>query len=66
MWNVVLLVATDQYGNSVTIDQDKVKIAAFTDNGARVSRKILIDETPPCLSVAVDDLLKQLTKGNTD
>ena len=60
MWNVVLLIATDQFGNSVTIDQDKIQLAAFTENGARVSRKILIDETPPCLSVAVDDLLKSL------
>ena len=60
MWNVSFLIATDQFGNSVTVTTDDIVIAAFTENGKRISRKIKLEETPPCLSVAIDDLLKLL------
>ena len=53
MWQIVMLAATDPLGNSVTI-------AAFAEDGKRILRKTKLEETPPCLSVAIDDLLKWL------
>ena len=46
------------FGNSVAVSCDDVTIAAFTEDGKRISRTIKLEETPPCLSVAIDDLLK--------
>ena len=60
MWNVFMFTATDPLGNSVAIGGDEITIAAFDKNGKRISRKIKLKETPPCLSVAIDDLLKLL------
>ncbi|MBR2518522.1 MAG: hypothetical protein IKE46_01850 [Selenomonadaceae bacterium] len=61
MWNVFMLAATDPFGNSVAIGGNEITIAAFAEDGKRISRKIKLEETPPCLSVAIDDLLKLLT-----
>ncbi len=60
MWNVFMLAATDPLGNSVAIGGNEVTIAAFSKDGKRISRKIKLEETPPCLLVAIDDLLKWL------
>ena len=60
MWQIVMLAATDQLGNSVAIGGNEVTIAAFVEDGKRISRTIKYEETPPCLSVAIDDLLKWL------
>ena len=60
MWQIVMLAATDPLGNSVAIGGNEVTIAAFAEDGKRISRKIKLEETPPCLSVAIDDLLKWL------
>ncbi|MBR3747960.1 MAG: hypothetical protein IKN27_13470 [Selenomonadaceae bacterium] len=60
MWQVFMLAATDPLGNSVAIGGDEITIAAFAEDGKRISRKIKVKETPPCLSVAIDDLLKWL------
>ena len=65
MWKVFMLAATDPFGNTVAIDDNKVTIAAFAGDGKRISRKIKLEETPPCLSVAIDDLIKLLAKENT-
>ena len=60
MWQIVMLAATDPFGNSVAIGGNEITIAAFDKNGKRISRKIKYEETPPCLSAAIDDLLKWL------
>ncbi len=60
MWEVFMLAATDPFGNSVTIGGDEFTIATFSKDGKRISRKIKLEETPPCLSVAIDDLIKRL------
>ena len=60
MWQIVMLAATDPFGNTVLIGDNEITIAAFAEDGKRISRKIKLEETPPCLSVAVDDLLKWL------
>ncbi|MBR4384674.1 MAG: hypothetical protein IKP64_14100, partial [Selenomonadaceae bacterium] len=53
-----MLAATDPSGNSVAIGGDEITITAFAKDGKRISRKIKVKETPPCLSAAIDDLLK--------
>ena len=58
MWQIFMLAATDPFGNSVAIGGDEITIAAFAKDGKRIYRKIKLEETPPCLSVAIDDLLK--------
>ena len=60
MWQIVMLAATDPFGNSVAMGGNEVTVAAFAKDGKRISRKIKLEETPPCLSVAIDDLLKSL------
>ena len=60
MWNVFMLAANDPFGNTVLISDNEITIAAFSKDGKRISRKIKLEETPPCLSVAIDDLLKWL------
>ena len=55
-----------QFGNTVAIGGNEVTIAAFAGDGKRISRKIKLEETPPCLSVDIDDLLKWLADEQRD
>ena len=61
MWHVETLIAVDDDGNSVEIDEDVIVVSMLIKNGIRISRELPLDETPPCLSVAVDDLIKTLS-----
>lgn len=60
MWKVNRFVATDEFGNYVVVDNDKVILATVTASG-RVYHNLELKETPPCLSVAVNDLLNLIT-----
>lgn len=57
MWRVEKLIAVDDKGNTVEVDEDRVIVTVNVDNGLKISRSLPLDETPPCLSVAVNDLL---------
>lgn len=59
MWNVNRIVASDENGSYVVIENEKVVVSTLTNLG-RVYRNFELKETPPCLSVAIDDLLKLL------
>ena len=59
MWDVNRLVATDKNGNYIVVESGKLIVSTLTASG-RVYRNFELKETPPCLSVAVDDLIKQL------
>lgn len=62
MWNVTKLIAVDEKGNRVEIaDGRRVTVTVNIDNGLRISRELLLEDAPPHLSVAVDDLLKIIT-----
>ena len=60
MWRVNRIVASDEKGNYVVIENEKVVVSTLTSSG-RVYRNFELKETPPCLSVAVNDLIKMLT-----
>ena len=60
MWKIISLVAVeDETGGRVRIEDGRAKITVVTDSVA-VFRRAKLPETPPCLSVAIDDLLKFL------
>ncbi len=60
MWQVNKLVAIDQNDNYIVVENGKVVVSTLTTSG-RVYRNFELKETPPCLSVAVNDLIKLLT-----
>lgn len=59
MWRVKALIAVDDDGNVVEIDDDYATVTVTLDSEAnvRVTRGFLLEETPPCLSIAIDDLI---------
>ena len=59
MWQVNKLVAIDQ-NNYIVVENGKIVISTSMDSG-RIYRNFELNETPPCLSVAVNDLIKLLT-----
>ena len=61
MWRVEKLAAVDENDNRVDIDCNRVTVTVKLSNGLRISRDIQLDETPPCLRVAVNDLIKLIT-----
>ena len=62
MWKIISLVAVDEEtGGRVAIEDNRVKIATGADS-VTLFRRVKLKETPPHLSVAVDDLLKVLAK----
>ena len=61
MWYVNKLIATDDFGNYVVLENGQVVLSASTDLG-RMYRNFELDENPPCLSVAVSDLLDLLAE----
>ncbi|MBR1645205.1 MAG: hypothetical protein IJ774_05750 [Selenomonadaceae bacterium] len=62
MWKIISLVAVDEEtGGRVTIEDNRVKIATVADS-VTVFRRVKLKETPPHLSVAIDDLLKIFAK----
>ena len=61
MWKIETLCAADDKGNYVTLIKDTLTLYAVTDN-LHISKKFKVKETPPCLSVAVADLIKMLAK----
>lgn len=60
MWRVNRIVASDENGNYVAVENEKVVVSTLTNSG-RVYRNFELKETPPCLSVAVNDLITMLT-----
>lgn len=59
MWIVETLIAADDNGNFVTLVSDKITLNVNRDN-LKICRVFDIKETPPCLQIAVNDLIKQL------
>ena len=59
MWRVKALIAVDDDGNVVEIDDDyaTVTVTLNFEANVRVTRGFPLDETPPCLSIAIDDLI---------
>ena len=59
MWRIEALVAVDDDGNVVEIDDDYVRVTVTLNSktNIKVTRSFLLDETPPCLSIAIDDLI---------
>ena len=59
MWHVKSLIAVDDDGNIVEIDDDYATVTVTLDSEAsiKVTRGFLLDETPPCLSIAINDLI---------
>jgi len=65
MWKIISLVAVDEEtGGRVTIEDNRVKVTTVADSVA-LFRRVKLKEPPPCLSVAIDDLLKALAKEDT-
>lgn len=63
MWHVKKLIAVDDAGNTVEVDDSTVTVT-LADCVIKIKRSINFDETSPCLSVAVSDLLKIISKTN--
>lgn len=63
MWRVKALIAVDDGGNVVEIDdcQLKITVTLKSDTNVKVTRGLLLEETPPCLSVAIDDMINLIT-----
>ena len=62
MWKIISLVAVDEEtGGRVAIEDNRVKIATVADS-VTLFRRVKLKETPPHLSVAIDDLLKLITE----
>ena len=61
MWKIETLMAGDESGNYVTLVNGKLTVNVKTKS-AKISRVVELKETPPCLSVAVSDLIKLLAK----
>ena len=59
MWRIEALVAVDDDGNVVEIDDNYVRVTVTLNSktNIKVTRGFLLDETPPCLSIAIDDLI---------
>ena len=64
MWEIETLMAGDESGNYVTLVNGKLTVNVKTKS-AKIFRVVELKETPPCLSVAVSDLIKLLAKENT-
>jgi len=62
MWTIETLIAADENDNFVTITGKKLNFAVTVDK-LKICRSIELDETPPCLSIAVDDLIKLVTRS---
>ena len=62
MWKVETMAAFDENGNYVTILDNKITVGVRTKKKNTLIRKFKVNETPPCLSVAVADLIKLLAK----
>ncbi|MBR2520448.1 MAG: hypothetical protein IKE46_11815 [Selenomonadaceae bacterium] len=60
MWQINKLVAIDQNDNYIVVENGKAVVSTLTNSG-RAYRNFELKETPPCLSVAVNDLIKLLT-----
>lgn len=63
MWKVESLTSVDENGNLLVLHKDKLRIYAFP-NGKTVVRIFDLKDTPPCLQIAVTDLIKQLSGGD--
>ena len=64
MWTINTLVALDDEDNFITLAGGKLTIHVVKDHKFKISRVIDVEETPPCLSIAVDDLLRQVTHND--
>lgn len=64
MWEIETLMAGDDNGNYVTLVNGKLTVNVKTKS-VKIFRVVELKETPPCLSVAVNDLIKLLAKENT-
>lgn len=65
MWEVESMSAFDENGNYVTVLDDKITVGVRAKKKNTLIRKFKVKETPPCLSVAVADLIKLLAKEDT-
>lgn len=66
MWKIDSMFAVDDNGNYVSIIKNKrVTISIRDAKNKLIYRDFTVKETPPCLSVAVADLIKLLAKENT-
>jgi len=63
MWHVKKLIAVDDAGNTVEVDDGTVTVS-LADCTIKIKRSINSDETSPCLHVAVSDLLKIISQMN--
>ena len=63
MWTIDTLIAADENDNFVTITGNKLNFAVTVDK-LKICRSLKLDETPPCLSIAVDDLIKLVTQDD--
>ena len=61
MWKIESMSAFDENGNYVTVLDGNITVGVRKKNKT-ICRKFKIKETPPCLSVAVADLIKLLAK----
>ena len=64
MWHVKKLIAVDNAGNTVEVHDNTVTVTVTFKSGIRISRTLPLDDTPPCLSVAVSDLIKIISETN--
>ena len=64
MWKILELVAEDERGNRITIEKGFGSLVVKRDS-QRIQRNFFLNGTPPCLSVAVADLIKLLAKEDT-
>lgn len=65
MWKIDTLVAVDdETGGRVRIDDGQAKITIVA-NSVAAFRRVKLKDTPPCLSAAIDDLLKFLAEEDT-
>lgn len=66
MWEVNSLFAADDNGNYVTLKNNRVTLSVRDAKNKLVYRNFSIKETPPCLIIAVNDLINLLAKeGDT-
>lgn len=64
MWTIEQLVAVDDNGNFVTLAGGRLVLQILKGTTFKISRVIDVKDTPPCLSIAVDDLLRQVTRND--
>ena len=65
MWKVDSLFAADSNGNYISIKNKRVTLSNRDAKNKLIYRNFTVKETPPCLSVAVADLIKLLAKEDT-